>query len=382
MAANTTTSIIPKLLAQALPIIQTNCVMPQLINRSFDRIAKGKGSTVDVPVPVAVASGAVSPSASNLDPAGLEYTTVPITMDQWRYAAFHLTDKDKKEVMDGVMPMEAKEAIKQLAKDVDSYLFGLYKGFYGAVGTAGTTPFASDIAAAVNARKILNEQEAPDDERYAVIDTTAEANALMLAAFRDTSQSSDNGPIIKGQLGTKLGFDWFYSVRVPSHTKGTAGALTVTHISNSAAGVKTVTLKVGSSTGTLLTGDIITFAGHTQQYVVTADATLTTSGVSVAIYPGLKVAVDGSGTPVAVTQVNNHVANLAFNRNAIAMASRPMEDTNEGGDGWASDTIVDPVTKILVRLQRQRQTFRTVYVFDILFGAAVIRREFGARILG
>src|SRR5207302_1168481 len=67
--------------------------------------------------------------------------------------------------------------------------------------------------------------------------------------------------------------------------------------------------------GTLVEGDILTFAGDNQTYVVTQTANLSATATGVYVYPGLQVAQPGAtSTPVAVTKLAAHVMNVAFHR--------------------------------------------------------------------
>ena len=75
-----------------------------------------------------------------------------------------------------------------------------------------------------------------------------------------------------------------------------------------------------------------------------------------------------------------YVANLTFQRGAIAWASRPLQDVD--GHGNQMLTAVDSVSGIALRLEISRQYKQTTFSYDILGGAAVIRPEFGAKIFG
>ena len=62
--ANTLTAVIPRILAQGLLALRGATIMPRLVNTDYGQDAKQKGSTVDVPIPSAVAAQAVSPAAT------------------------------------------------------------------------------------------------------------------------------------------------------------------------------------------------------------------------------------------------------------------------------------------------------------------------------
>lgn len=379
--ANNLAAVAPKLLAQGLRALRENAVMPRLVNRDYEVEAAQKGTVVEIPIPSAIADRAVVPGV--VPPASVDSapTAALVPLDQWREAPFHLTDREILESMDGTIPMQASEAVKSLVNFANAFIMGKYKGVYGTFGVAGTTPFASDTSEATGTRKVLNNQIAPMDNRRFVIDPDAEANALDLRAFQDMSFSGSAEGIVEGKINRKLGFDWFMDQQVPTHTKGVA---TGTPLSNGTGSVGDVTVVTDGWTndtaGILLEGDIITFAGDSQTYVVTADVASgsTTGPATIPIAPGLQLALaDG----VAITVVADHVVNLGFHRDAFAFASRPLLDSAEGM-GNILESMTDPVSGLSLRLEISRQHKQTQFSYDMLFGAALVRRELACRALG
>lgn len=380
---NTLTNVIPQILAQGLLTLRQTCVMPRLVNSDFGVLGAGKGSTIDIPVPSAIATNDVTPSYVAPDDAGSTPGTVPLVMDQWREAPFFLTDKDMMEAMDGTIPMQAAEAVKGLANYVDSYLLGLYKGAYGYVGEAGTAPFASGTSEATLARKVLNNQLAPMQDRRFVFDAETEANALNLRAFQDVAWTGDAQGINEGRVVRKLGFDWFLDQNIPVHTAGTiTTGLAAKAATAQALGLKNIVCTTAASTGAcaLKVGDIITFAGHSQTYTVTEAATQAAAAndVTVKVEPGLKKALAGGE---AVSVKGSHTVNLAFHRDAIGFANRPLMDSADGLGNMIS-VAQDPISGLSMRLEVSRQHKRTRWSFDILFGAALIRPELACRVAG
>jgi P22 coat protein - gene protein 5 len=382
--ANDLSVVAPKLLAQGLMALRENAVMPRLVNRDYEAEAAEKGATVTIPIPSAIADRAVAPAV--VPPASVDSapTQALIPLDQWREAPFHLTDKDVLEAMEGTIPMQASEAVKSLVNYANAFILGKYKGVYGNFGTPATTPFLSSgagTADATGARKVLNNQLAPLDNRRFVIDPDAEANALNNRAFQDMSFSGSAEGIVEGKLNRKLGFDWFMDQQVPTHTKGVA---TGTPLSNGGNAVGDISIATDGWTndtaGILVEGDLITFAGDTQTYVVTADVASgsTTGPAAVPIAPALQATLaDG----VAITVVASHVVNLAFHRDAFAFASRPLKDSAQGL-GSIIETATDPVSGLSLRLEISRQHKQTQFSYDILFGAALVRRELACRLYG
>jgi len=373
--ANDFNSVIPQILAQGLMALRENAVTAQLVNRGYSPESGTQGSTVDVPVPSAVVANAVSPSNTPPTAKDSSPTTVPVVVDQWYEAPFHLTDRDMAEAMTGIIPMQASEAIKSLINIVDLSVLGEYKNFYGAYGTAGTTPFGSgvDLKSATQIRKILNKQLAPLTDRRVVFDPDAEAAALELRAFNDGSYSGDFMAIREGQLNRKLGFEWWMNQNTPTHTAGTAASMLV----NGTPAVGATTLNQDGGTGTLVLGDLFTIAGDPQYYVVTAENSNVTTTPGITFAPGLQAAPADNA---AITVVGTHVVNLAFHRDAIAFASRPLQQLTLPGSIIREAT--DPVSRLTLRLEVTRQHKQTVFSYDMLWGTKTVRPALGARLLG
>lgn len=371
--ANDLTEVIPKLLVQGLRALRQMAVMPLLVNRQYEATAGEKGSTIDVPIPSAITAVEVTPANIAPNPGDTVPTSVPIPLNRWPEAAFYLSDKDQLEAIDDIMPMQASEAVKSLANHVDLYLLGLYTSFFGVAGTAGTTPFTGGTTEdATELRKVLNEQLAPPDDRWVVLDPDAEQKALDIRAFQDMSWNGSTAAIIEGQLNRKMGFGWFLDQNVLTHTKGTENDLYVT-AGVSALGSTVIPLITGS--GTIVLGDIIQFAGDPQTYTVLVG--IAAPG-SITISPALRVAHTGAE---AVSVTATHVVNLGFHRDAIAFASRPLQ--RYGSEfGVVSATAIDPVSGLGLRVEAKHEFKRLRFSYDILYGAAVIRPELGARLMG
>jgi hypothetical protein len=380
--ANVLTAVVPRILAMALESLRAASMMPMLVNRGYERNAGEKGTTIDVPIPSAITVQDVVPNNTPPNTADIQPTTVPITLDQWKEAPFYLSDKDQLEAMEGIIPMQAQEAVNALADTINNSILGLYKDIYGFAGTPGTTPFASGTADATEVRKVLQIQKAPLRPRYGVLDPEAEANALNQRAFQDQSWRSNNSAIIEGQIARTLGFDWFGHQNIPVHLAGTLTG-TITVGADAAVGAKSIRLNTDAAEAIALKkGDIITFAGQGQTYVVTADLTVAASGNgNVLVEPGLKVAITAASN-TAVSVKGSHTVNLFFHRDAFAFASRPLQGIVDPRLGSIITAAVDAESGLTLRLEVTREHKRIRWSFDILYGVATVRRELAARLAG
>lgn len=380
--ANTFTAAIPKIFAQGVLALREFAIMPRLVNTDFDNEVRQKGDTIDVIVPSAVPVTDVTPGHQPTAGTDSGPTKVSIPLSNWKEAAIFLNDKEIAEIVNGVKNQQVSEAVKSLANNVDVAILALYKAIYGYAGTAGTTPFstANDISDATNLRKVLNKQLAPLSPRRAVLDPDAEAMALGQRAFQDTSWRADAQGIIEGQIGRKMGFDWFMDQNVPRHVKGAAGTVLLDDTVARAVGLKT--LHMDGFTTKASVGDVFTIAGDLQTYVVTAATDLATTDSDVSFEPGLKVAIPAADGNEAVTFKASHVVNLGFHRDAFALAVRPLgtPDGFTGGSEILSAT--DPISGLALRLEVSRQHKQNKYSFDILYGVKCVRPELAARLAG
>ncbi len=373
--ANTLTNIIPKILVGALPVLRQNAVMPQLVRNYGSRSRFNPGQNIDVPLSAAQTAAAVT--NSNTPPANSDHTptTVQITLDKHYETRFHLSDQEVTQVnSDGLyVPGQVAEAVKALANQVDTDLLALYLGCDNAVGTGGTTPFASEAQLATDwqkgARKYLNDGLAPMDDRFVVLDTAAEAALGSLAMFTDADRRGDRDGILRGTIGEKLGARWFMNQNVPTFDSNVPTGFLVNDASH-AAGASTLTIDTGS--GTIKVGDVFTVAGDTTKYTVT-----TASQTAPTITPVGQVALADNA---AVTFQADHVANMAFHRDAFAIASADLAGADFGLGNVSS--IVDPVTGLVLRLEVRRDYYQTTWQMDVLYGVKTLRGELAVLIMG
>jgi P22 coat protein - gene protein 5 len=383
--SNTLTAIVPKILAKGLMTLRETCVMPQLVNGDYSAEAKKFGATIDVPIPTGQTVTDVTPSNTPPAPASKVIETVQILLNKWKKTEFHLTDKEQREIdlKQSFFPMQVDEAARSLANQVNSDILAEYKGIYGYAGTAGTTPFATTVAGAIDIRKVLGRQLVPKATRRFVINADAEANALGLAAFQDVDKAGSDSVKKEGEIGRKFGFDWYMEDATPTHTAGTITTGLIAKAATAvAAGIKSFLATTAASTGAaaLLVGDVIAIAGHTTTYVLTANATqaVAATDVTLAIEPALERPLVGSE---AITVKASHVVNLGFHRDAFAFANRGV-DGNLFTGGSVIQQMTDPLTGITIALEISRQHHQTVWEFSMLYGCKLVRPALAARLAG
>jgi hypothetical protein len=379
-------NILDVLMAKAVQRLRSTCIMPRLVNTDFADTPAGLGDTVNVVIPSSLGVSDVTASPTQVTPNTYAPQKVGIPLNRWRKNGYFFTDKERGELSSVGTVRQQDVVIGELAEDVDAYILGLYTGVYGYVGTAGTTPFATDLTAAKSARTLLNKYKAPLAGRNMVLDPDAEGNAVILPNFVQANFAGDTGTIREGQIGHKLGMDWWMDQQVPTHTSTplTAGACTVNGVNAVGAGSTdggrngTVSIAKATNASDLVKGDIITIAGDSQTYVVTADTTLGVGNTSVPISPALVKATTGGET---VTLAASHVVNLCFHPDAIAFASRRLSSSVPSAQA-NTRVVADSVSGLTLRMEMVRQNKQDYIEFDILLGAALVRPELITRVAG
>ena len=170
------------------------------------------------------------------------------------------------------------------------------------------------------------------------------------------------------------GFAIRESAQVASHTKGSGTG----YYSNLSAGydIGDTALAVDTGSGTVLAGDVVTFAGDTNKYIV---GTALSGGSLVINAPGLRAPL---ATDVAMTVGNSYTANLAFHRSAIHLVTRAPA-MPAGGDA-ADDVIevMDPLSNLAFQVALYRQRRRIAYEVGMAWGVKAAKSQFMAVLLG
>ena len=242
--------------------------------------------------------------------------------------------------------------------------------------TAGTAPVLADWA---QAKKILDDNGAPSTDRTSVFDTTAGVALRSTSNLYKVNEAGDGGSLLRqGLLGNLFGFNLRESAQIQTTTKGTAASATVT-ADGYAVGATVLTLS-SAGTGTILAGDIITFAGDTNKYVVASgDADVSTGGTITLAEPGLRVAM--SAATKAITVFGTSARNTAFSRNSILLSTR-LPASVQGDLATDRQVITDPLSGISFELSMYPGDRMVHYEVGVCWGVTVIKPEHLAIIIG
>ena len=167
-------------------------------------------------------------------------------------------------------------------------------------------------------------------------------------------------------LGDVEGFALHNSAQVK--TGVTVGTVTAT-VDATGYAVGSTSLTLSAAAVALLAGDIITFAGDTNQYVV-AEALSGTGGVLKIAEPGLKQAM--SAATKAITVVGATTRNMFFQRSAIQLATRAPAMPDEGDAADDVMLVTDPVSGITYEFVIYKQKRQVRYEINLAWGVKMI----------
>lgn len=320
-------------------------------------------------------------------PEGDDQTIDNKTMTVSQIASVRIpwTGEDMKHVNNGsgfetVYGDQVMQAMRGIVNTIEAYAAGIaYKGASRAFGTAGTTPFGSNFNEVAEMRQILFDNGMPvNDGRISlVVNSNAGTNLRQLAQLQKVNESGNEAMLRRGTLLDLQGFMLKESAGIQAHTKGAGTGYTAnggeavgeTDIVFDGATVNTTGIKAG---------DVITFTGDTNKYVVGTGSTATAGTFSLNT-PGLRETL---ADDVAGTIGNSFTANLAIHQAAVELVMRPLAKP-AGGDAAVDEMIVqDPISGLVFRISAYKGYNKAMFDVTALYDVKVWKSDGVAILLG
>ena len=292
-----------------------------------------------------------------------------------------LTGEDEKKLSNtagqAVIDAMFAQAIRKMVNAIETHVGSVaYQGASKATGTAGTTPFASNHESINDLRKILVDQGTPMDGQVSLVLNSAAGTKLRnLSALYKVNESGSSDLLRQGILQDLSGISIRESAGVASHTKGTGSGYLINLGGGYAAGSTALTLDTGS--GTIVAGDVVTFAADTVNKYVVGSALA--SNVVTLNRPGLAVTVADNN---ALTVGNSYTANVGFHRNAIELAIRPPAQPFGGDAAVDRMTIADDRSPLVFEVALYKGYGMVMFDLTCFYQAKVWKPEFVATLLG
>ena len=389
---------------KSLEILENNLVISRNVNKEYDdsfAVEGAKiGSTLRIRLPdrALVTDGA----ALQVQDDNEQYTT--LTVSSQKHIGINFTSAELTMQLDDFAERVLKPRISQLAASVDADVANAYKSIFNTVGTPGTTPATALVL--LQAQQKLNESAAPMSPRYATVNPAANAGLVNGLSGFFNPQSTISRQFKTGMMGEGvLGYDEMnMSQSIVNHTTGNFPAAPICASTvPSTQGATTLDITYTSGTKSLKQGDVFTIAavyavnpqtrlstGSLQQFVVTADQTLTSTSATIAFLPAMYTATNALATvdafPVASaaltfvgTASTVYPQNLVYHKNAITLATADL--LLPQGVDMASRQVHNGISMRIVR-QYDINNDRMPCRVDVLYGFSTIRPPMACRIWG
>jgi hypothetical protein len=390
MANNTLTNLIPDAYA-ALDVVSRELVgfVPSVArDPKADRVAQNQN--LRIPQTVANTAGLdITPSMTLPSEANQTVGNQTLTLTKARAYPFSWSGEEEYAVNQGAGYLTIKQnqiaqAMRGLVNEIETDIANAaYLNSSRAYGTAGTTPFGTNLGESAQVRKILDDNGAPGSDRSIVMNTAAGASLRTLLNNPLNANTSLNGDITaQGVIMDLNGFKFRESAQVATVASGAMASATTSSASLTVG--QTVLPLATAGTGVVAAGDIITLANDSNKYVVVSVSfagSNPASGDSITIAaPGLKVA-QASATR-AITVVATAARNVAFSRNAILLATRLPELPEEGDLARFREVITDDRSGISFEIAAYPGYRKITYQIAAVWGVKVIKPEHSAILLG
>lgn len=387
--ANTLTRLIPDLYA-AVDVVSRELVgMIPSVTRNVSAERAAVGQAVVYPISPSRGTFDVTPAMQIPEPADVAIGNDYISITKSKGVEFGWTGEEQRGLNTGagyqtVTADNFAQALRRLTNEIESDLFiAGAAAASSATGTAGTTPFATNVGDSAQLRKLLDDNGAPLSERSMVIDTTAGAALRTLQNLTRVNEAGTQMTLRDGELLNIHNFSIKESAQAVRTLVAGTGASATTGTAGYAKGATTIAL-ASAGTGTILAGDYISFAGDSRKYlVVTGDADVSDGGSIVIAAPGLMQAIPAVATNITVARATGgYVRNLGFSRNAIHLVARAPALPAEGDAAVDRIPLIDPRSGLVYEVSLYQGYRKIRAEVAMAWGVKATKPEHIAALLG
>ena len=384
MGTLTLTSLIPTIY-EAMDTVsreQTGFIRNVTIDSNAARAAVGQSVLSPVVGPMVAENLTVGNVPA--DTPNQTIANVSITINKSRSVPFGITGEENRGLNNAGTTAQINrdriaQAIRTLSAEVEADLGALHVSASRAYGTATGTPFgtAANLTDFAAARRIMEENGAPLSDLKMVLGSTSleRLRGVQSTLFKVNESGSDE-LLRTGTVGTVQGFGVAWSPQVRTAVTVGTGTSYVTSVAALTVGQTAIPIITGS--GTVLAGDIVTFANDTNQYVV-ATGVAAPGTINIA-EPGLKVAQASASRVMTIVAATTR--NMFFHRGALQLAARAPA-MPDGGD-MADDVmmIADPVSGINYEFAVYKQKRQIRWEVNLSWGVAAVQPRHMGLLIG
>lgn len=375
-------------------VLHQKMVFGKRVNRQYDDSFAQSGAKIGDSIKIRLPNQYTVRTGKTIDVQDTTESSVTLQVATQKGVDMNFSSKELTLDLDDFSKRIIEPAVARLAAEIDKDGLALYADIYNLVGTAGTTPATALVA--LQAGQKLDEFLAPDDGNRFIVCNPA-TNAAMVDGLKGLFHSSGKigDQYEQGEMGRGvLGFDWYKSSLVNTHTNS-AGTASVT-VNDAAIASGDTAVTVNTTTTAYAAGSVVTFGGcyavhpetkvaypFLKQFVVVS-ATATELTVSPAIITSgatqncSAVPTNGGTVTLVGSASTGYAQNLAFHRDAFALATVDLEDVSKYG-AWGGREVMDGIS-IRVARQYDINNDNIPCRLDVLYGWKTVRADLACRI--
>src|SRR5574340_166398 len=355
------------------------------------------GNTLRVrqPIQYTTGTGATIATGTTID---TQENSVTLTVNSQKHVPMRFTSNEMTMKIDDFSSRHIEPAMAVLAAKIEADALSMIDKVSQEV-QAGTKVDFADI---LDGRRILGNSLAPISDRYALLDTQANADMVNALSGQFNAQEVISKQNKEGMVGRTAGFDFYENTLLPSQTSGAEGGGSAYRVNGNQSHAYTkvveATLAVNTGTKSIKKGDVFTIAsvyrvhpetkvstGELMQFTALAD--LTGAG-NLSISPGIVIsgpyqncsAQAGTGAVITFAGAAStaYKQSLLFQKGFACFATADLILPSKGVMA-ASRQVYDGISMRMVQdydVVKDRIFTR----LDVLYGYKVLRPQLACKI--
>lgn len=204
-----------RIVSQGLGLLQRELILPRLVQRYGVADFRGaKNDTINIRIPSLLAGREYEwrTRSAPIEVDELNETTIPVVLDQHVYSAVSVTDEELTLDIASWGEQVARPQVRAVAEKLETYIAdAMANATYAETVTYtpgdGTADDTSFYAAAVEARRKLNEANVPSSGRVIVLGSAVEESALKSPHLIKANEAGTDSALREATIGRIAGFN-------------------------------------------------------------------------------------------------------------------------------------------------------------------------------
>ena len=369
---------------EALRILHQKLRFVGSINRQYDDSFAKKGAKIGDTLKIRLPNQYTVRTGATLSAQDTTESSVSLQIATQKGVDLNFTSSDLTLSLDDFGKRVLNPAMAVLAAAIESDALNMRKDVNNQVNNTGA---AITWAKVLAGRKLMQDNLAPEEPRYALLNTQDNADLVDALKGLFNDQARLGKQYREGVMGSSAGFDFMESTHLSKQTRGAGNSAYLSNGVNQTG----ASIAVDTGTGTIKQGEIVTFAGvfsvHPEtkistgvlmQFALTAD--YAGGAGNIAITPAIvatgatqnvsNTIADNSAMTIAGTASTDYGQSLLYQEDAFAFATADL--VMPQGVDFSAREVYDGVSMRIVR-QYDINNDKFPCRLDVLYGYKTLR---------